>query len=128
MVDRVFALLDSKSGNNQPIISPVVDMTNVENANGMINDLLTNDRLVGSTSMAISTNMDTTNMQLANFQTSVENNFASLQNLLNGYLENGQNATVTNNFNITSSTPKEVANEVSKILQKQVERRQATWA
>lgn len=128
MVDRVFALLDSESGNTQPVISPVVDMTNVENANGMIDDLLTNDRLVGSTSMAISTNMDTTNMQLANFQTSMEDNFASLQNLLNGYLENSQNATVTNNFNINSSSPKEVANEVSRILQKQVERRQATWA
>jgi hypothetical protein len=128
MIDRIWSLLNSEDGNLQPVISPVVDMTNVESANGAINDLLTNDTLVGSTSMAISTNVDTTNMQLANFQTSMENNFASLQNLLNGYLENGQNATVTNNFNINSSSPKEVADEVSRILQKQVERRQATWA
>jgi hypothetical protein len=128
MIDRIWSLLNSEDGNLQPVISPVVDMTNVESANGAINDLLTNDTLVGSTSMAISTNVDTTNMQLANFQTSMENNFANLQNLLNGYLENGQNATVTNNFNINSSSPKEVADEVSRILQKQVERRQATWA
>lgn len=67
-------------------------------------------------------------MQLANFQTSMETNFANLQNLLNGYFESSQAAPVTNNFNINSNNPKDVANEVSKILQKQVERRQATWA
>ena len=128
MIEKIWSLLNSEDGTLQPIISPVVDMENVENANGIINDMLTNDRLVGSTSMAISTNADTTNMQLANFQTSMETNFANLQNLLNGYFENAETASVTNNFNINSNNPKEVANEVSRMLQKQVERRQATWA
>ena len=36
--------------------------------------------------------------------------------------------TINNTFNITGDNPKEIANEVSKILQHQVNRRSVTWA
>ena len=58
-----------------------------------------------------------------------------------GMTHNNQNVGTTNNsydqsthasnyntFNITSNNPKEVANEVSKILQNQVSRRETVWA
>jgi len=35
---------------------------------------------------------------------------------------------VNNTFNITGSNPKEIANEVSRIIQKQIERRDTAWA
>ena len=41
---------------------------------------------------------------------------------------NTNNTEIINHFNITGNNPKEIANEVSRILQKQVERREAVWA
>lgn len=40
---------------------------------------------------------------------------------------NGGNS-FENTFNITGSNPKEIAEEVSNIIQRQVERRDASWA
>ena len=39
-----------------------------------------------------------------------------------------KNTTITNHFSITGDNPREIANEVSRILQQQVERRDAVWA
>lgn len=50
---------------------------------------------------------------------------------LNNAVDNlGKNSgnTIENTFNIRGSNPEEIAEEVSNILQRQIERRDATWA
>ena len=50
---------------------------------------------------------------------------------LNKAVDNlGKNSgnTIENTFNIRGSNPEEIAEEVSNILQRQIERRDATWA
>ena len=46
----------------------------------------------------------------------------------NNSYDQSMHASNYNTFNITSNNPKEVANEVSKILQNQVNRRETIWA
>ena len=41
---------------------------------------------------------------------------------------NTDNSTNNNYFNITSNNPKEVANEVDRILQQRADRRKSAWA
>ena len=50
--------------------------------------------------------------------------FKKLGNLLSGE----KKTTINNYFSITGDNPREIANEVSRILQQQVERRDAVWA
>ena len=51
----------------------------------------------------------------------------SIKNLIST-LKDNDSATMNNTFNINGTNAKEIASEVSKILQTQVERRAASWA
>ena len=90
-----------------PIIKPVLDLSEVKNGVGYINSKL-GTKLAGS----ISSNMTISEPQQ---QTPITSN-------------NTNNVEIINHFNITGDNAKDIANEVSRILQKQMERREAVWA
>ena len=97
-----------------PVIRPVLDLTNVQNGVGYMNSMFDKSLAInGST-------------RLANSISNSMNNRVdkSLPNVSN----NTNNTEIINHFNITGDNAKDIANEVSRILQKQMERRDAVWA
>jgi hypothetical protein len=92
--------------NTQPVISPVLDLSNVQAQAGQLSSLLSTNQ---SIKMA------------ANVAANATSGVAS---------STGQGSSTTNynEFNITNPDPKKTAQEVDKILQKQVARRSAEWA
>ena len=105
-----------------PTITPVLDLSNVTEGANYINDLFSADRA----------------MELAGLNDFDINNMESSQDKINSLLDkfgmasannNNQNDVVNNNvFNISGGDPQAIAEEVSNILQSQVERRDAVWA
>lgn len=104
-----------------PTITPVVDLTNVQNGADEINGLM---------SKGYQTNVDTSKIssRTGYLASSIDaNKIGSLNFTPVGGSENVSN--ITNNFTINGGgDPNVVADKVSKILQKQVDRRNATWA
>ena len=101
----------------QPTIRPVYDMSELEAQANQINGLLDAGFIGVSADMA----------------SSVSRHMGAARNNQNGGIttnsyDQSTHASNYNTFNITSNNPKEVANEVSKILQNQVNRRETVWA
>ena len=67
------------------------------------------------------------NRNAANMNDSTLNAIGKLQSTLSNLLSK-PSIEQNNHFDIRGDNPKEIADEVSHILQKQVERRNATWA
>jgi hypothetical protein len=108
----------------EPTIKPVLDLSDVSDGVNKMDGMLSASRSIslasssgGSISSAISAQQQTNAM------------LDSLKSTLSGFMDDNQ-GTVTNNntFNITGDNPKEIAKEVSRILQNDVERRDAAWA
>ena len=96
-----------------PVIRPVLDITDVQNGAGILGSMFDNGLAIsGSTRLA------------GTISRNVNGQAAQSSNISN----NTNNTEIINHFNITGNNPKEIANEVSRILQKQVERRDAVWA
>lgn len=123
IIDRMQAAVNAvnimaQSGvDAQPTIRPVYDMSELENQAEQINGLL------GSGYIGVSADM----------ASSVSRHMGITRNNQNGgtttnSYDQSMHASNYNTFNITSNNPKEVANEVSKILQNQVSRRETVWA
>ena len=106
-----------------PTITPVLDLSNVTEGANYINDLFSADRalaLAGLDSDGIN-NMVTNQDAL--------NSLLNKLNMPTGNSNQNQNGVVNNNtFNITGDDPQAIANEISNILQSQVERRDSVWA
>lgn len=104
-----------------PTISPIVDLTNVQNGAKAINGIMSD---------GFKTNVDIskTATRTGTLASSIDaNKIGSLNFTPVGGSENVSN--ITNNFTINGGgDPNVVADKVSKILQKQVDRRNATWA
>ena len=101
----------------QPTIRPVYDMSELEAQANQINGLLDAGFIGASADMA----------------SSVSRHMGAARNNQNGgtttnSYDQSMHASNYNTFNITSNNPKEVANEVSKILQNQISRRETVWA
>ncbi len=101
----------------QPTIRPVYDMSELEAQANQINGLLDAGFIGVSADMA----------------SSVSRHMGAARNNQNGSTttnsyDQSMHASNYNTFNITSNNPKEVANEVSKILQNQISRRETVWA
>ncbi len=102
----------------QPTIRPVLDLSNIQNGIDFMNNHMPstyNASINGSTNLA---NMAANGINKAK-TFAVEAKEAATNSLANN---------MSNTFNITGDNPKEIANEVSKILQKQVNRRGSVWA
>lgn len=107
---------------SEPTIKPVLDLTDITSGVNQMNGMLSANRSInlatsssGSISSTISAQQQTNAM------------LDTLRTTLSNMGSNG--GTVNNNtFNITGDDPKAIADEVSRILETKVERRDAAWA
>ena len=102
---------------DQPVIKPVLDLSNIQNGGTAIDSMLSGDR-------AIKANVRNAQSVSANIS---RQSLAGLTGDTNN-TNTTNNSTITNNFTVNGTNAKDIANEVSRILQKQVERRTAVWA
>lgn len=111
-----------------PVITPVIDLTNVKSGGRQLNGMLTD---MTNKSIGLSSSVSLANSVSSGMRSSMEVQDSSvvdsIKNLINT-LKDSDSATMNNTFNINGTNAKEIANEVSKILQTQVERRAASWA
>lgn len=106
----------SEDISNNPTITPILDLSNVQNGARQLDTMWNKEQSINATmktARRISSDMSD------NKAASVENNTQSMQST--------DNSQVYNTFNVTGDNPKQIANEVSRILQKQVERKAAVW-
>lgn len=110
----------------QPTIRPVMDLTDIQNGADEIGNMMSGYSIAGSLDLANAT-ASAMNRNAANINDSTLNAIGKLQSTLSNLL--GKPSIEQNNhFDIRGDDPKEIADEVSHILQKQVERRNARWA
>lgn len=111
-----------------PVITPVIDLTNVKSGGRQLNGMLTD---MTNKSIGLSSSVSLANSVSSGMRSSMEVQDSSvadsIKNLINT-LKDNDSATMNNTFNINGTNAKEIASEVSKILQTQVERRVASWA
>lgn len=112
-----------------PTITPILDLSNIKAGSKELSDLTSSFDDVsvgvsGNLASSISSSMNASLAERAESQNGLEMLRTSLESLSNI----GGGNTIQNTFNITGDNPKEIANEVSRILQQQVERRGAAWA
>ena len=114
----------------QPTIRPVFDLAEIQNGIDKTDSLLN-----GLNGNRISTSFELANqaqnhMEYAGTQADNNQMKVAVEQLNNAVDNLGKNSgnTIENTFNIRGSNPEEIAEEVSNILQRQIERRDATWA
>ncbi len=110
----------------QPTIRPVMDLTDIQNGADEIGNMMNGYSIAGSLDLANAT-ASAMNRNAANMNDSTLNAIGKLQSTLSNLLSK-PSIEQNNHFDIRGDNPKEIADEVSHILQKQVERRNATWA
>lgn len=112
-----------------PVITPVLDLSEVEKGASQINDIsgAWNDVSVG-----VSADM---NKAASGFNASAlakteenQNGLDLLRSAINALNSQETGTTLNNTFNISGDDPRTIADEVSRVLQRQVERRGAVWA
>lgn len=106
-----------------PTIRPVLDLSDITAGAQTINDLLSGDRAMN---MASSSSMSM-NTALAN-QTTTQMMLDELRGALSNFGETQESVVNNNTFNISGSNPKEIADEINKILQEQMVREDSVWA
>lgn len=112
----------------QPTIRPILDLSDIESGATRIDKLSNswNGYSIDGTVNLAKTTMGSLPLQPnnASLTASMLDQIKKLGNTMSGE----KNTTITNHFSITGDNPREIANEVSRILQQQVERRDAVWA
>lgn len=111
---RVYNTL-SDEGSLDPVITPVLDLSQIQNGAGLINGMMSGYSIGASVE----------NAGVASSGVNGRNAIAS-----EAQVNNNSNSTVSNvnTFYITGDDPKQIAEEVSRILQRQVSRSEAKWA
>lgn len=109
----------------QPTIRPVLDLSDIQNGAVGIHKMMDGYAVSGAVNLAgvIAKGMDRRGSLADN---SAMNAINKLQDTLTGLL-NKPSIEQHNTFSISGGNPKEIANEVSHILQQQVERRSTVW-
>ena len=105
-----------------PVIKPVLDLSDVMAGASAINDMLTTNRsvnLAATTSSAFNGRVSE--------QTSMTTAFEDLRNTLSG-ISLGGGTSNNNVFYITGDDPRAIAEEVSRILQEDVDKEGRAWA
>lgn len=133
--DTLDGLTDSMSGidnlfgdmNNNPTITPVLDLSEVQNGTSQLYSMMDGVNgysINGSTNLANSAiNSSTSSLSK---DTNLSDTVAKLETAVNALAN--RPLTQYNTFDIRGDDPTLIANEVSRILQRQVERRDAVWA
>lgn len=111
-LSRLSELIDN-SVDSQPTIRPILDLSQVNTEAAHLNTLFS-----ASQAMTVDANVDAM-LARRTYHTDESSAPKSVTS---------PTATMQNTFYISGGNPKEIANEVSKILQHQVERRNAMWA
>lgn len=111
----------------QPTVRPVMDLSNVRKGSEQLFKMMNNIdgySLSGSLNVANRTgnSINETRNNKVNSQNEGIDKFSDI------LAKSNSGNSFTNTFNITGSNPKEIAEEVSNIIQRQVERRDASWA
>lgn len=117
-ISKIAALIDSGIDTN-PTIRPVLDLTEIQNGSAAIADLmstLSGRPVEGTVSIAAKTASSMNRPAFAPEQQTTSTNGKQTS-------EN-----TTNNFYITGTDPRAIADEVDRKLQRRVERRKAAWA
>ena len=111
---------------SEPTIRPVMDLSNIQNG---ANQLFSMMRSVDGYSLSGSLDIANRTGNRINEVRNRTNDSSSVLDKISDAVGNlsGGNS-FDNTFNITGSNPKEIAEEVSNIIQRQVERRDASWA
>lgn len=117
-VSKIATLIDSGIDTN-PTIRPVLDLTEIQNGSAAIADLmstLSGRPVEGTVSIAAKTASSMNRPAFASEQqTETPNGQRTSEN-------------TTNNFYITGTDPRAIADEVDRKLQRRVERKKAAWA
>lgn len=118
--------LVSSDIDTEPTIRPVMDLSNIQNgANQLFSMMKSVDGYSLSGSLDIA---NRTGNRINEVRSKATDNSSVLDKISDAVGNfNGGNS-FENTFNITGSNPKEIAEEVSNIIQRQVERRDASWA
>lgn len=124
-IKDIYAALNSDV-ETQPTIRPIMDLTDIQNGANKIGNIMNGYSIAGSLQLANAT-ANAMNRSASYVNDSTLNAINKLQDTLSNMLGK-PSIEQNNNFNIKGNNPKEIADEVSHILQKQVERRNATWA
>jgi phage-related protein len=110
---------------NQIVIQPVLDLSEIQNGKKRLFDMMNSDTTYdignGSSKIAISARDNINKKVRSSSPTSDDSNSETLKT-------SQTNENTYNTFNISGSDPKAIADEVSKVLQNQVDRRKAKWA
>ena len=105
-----------------PTITPVMDLSEImagaEEIKNMTPDMSASFDLASINSFDLNARQDRMNSFVDNMTKAATSPFT----------RNGDSTSIQNTFNITGDDPKEIANEISTILQTQVDRRNAVWA
>lgn len=110
---------------SEPTIRPVMDLSEIQNGTGQLSRMMSDlDEygVSGSVNMAQSASKS---MGSRNSKDS-GSDVAGLAKSIDKLAQN-QSATFENTFNITGDNPKEIAEEISRILEKQYQRKATTW-
>ena len=112
----------------QPTIRPILDLSDIESGATRIDKLSDswNGYSIDGTVNLAKTTMGS--LPLQPNSTSLTASMLEQLKKLGNTMSGEKKTTITNHFSITGDNPREIANEVSRILQQQVERRDAVWA
>ena len=128
MSDTLSTIADliSSDIDTEPTIRPVMDLSNIQNgANQLFSMMKSVDGYSLSGSLDIANRTGNRINEVRNKATDNSSVLDKISDAVGNF--NGGNS-FENTFNITGSNPKEIAEEVSNIIQRQVERRDASWA
>lgn len=105
-----------------PTIKPVLDLSDITSGLGEMDDMLSAQRAVNLSSYAD----NAMNEQIASHM-SLTDALEQLKEALGDPDDRPTGDTINNTFNITGNNPREIAEEVSRIMQTKVERKGAAW-
>lgn len=124
-IQKIYDLITTGM-DDQLVLRPVMDLTDIKLGTNEIYRMMRGVNgysINGSSAIA-----DETYRSMKSSDVSSQSSKASKDMSVNQGVAPQENATVNNVFNITSNNPKEVAEEVSRVIQKQIDRRNAKWA
>ena len=116
-VDSMSGVMDSISdiltNPDDLVIKPVVDLTDIQNGKSAIDNLLSDETRINAT----------VNSARASVKGMRSNNTPEASQV-----SNDNSAHINNTFNITGNNPQDIADQVSRKIQRDIERRNAVWA
>lgn len=105
------------------VITPVLDLSEIQNGKNQLYSMMK-----GFDGYSVDGSNDTVRKTYNSIKSSDRNADSLKRHSDNDLAINGKDTTINNTFNIRGSNPKEIAEEVGKVIQKQVDRRNAKWA